>query len=189
MSRKILTLFAVLAAFSCATGSCARKEILDIPQEPPGEPEKKDPIMIQGKTYPIRQLLYDIEFREFSETLHEDGISVRILADGAGISADIPVSAMGRRIDLSSRDPNPGPGDLFYTFYVSVDQDEGEYGRLYVRVLSWDMEPNPYRGWFSIDRYGDDSELTVEWELSGDNGKTPLSDGHIKSAFEPIANK
>ncbi len=148
-------------------------------------------VTIGDRDYPIERILYDTYDILYLNEEEGPGIKVRVMADGATITADIPVSAIGERIDLSSRNPNPRPGSLYYTFYVSVDQaDDEDYGRLYVRIQSWISSGNRYGGWFSISP-GDDPDnpagMVFEWELTGDGGATIVSKGYINDIFESIA--
>ena len=173
-----------ITALLAALASCTGEHKVESPPSP-------NSVTIGGSDYRIEELLYDTYDILYLDEQEGPGIKVRVMADGATITADIPVSAIGERIDLSSRNPNPRPGSLYYTFYVSVDQaDDEDYGRLYVRIQSWISSGNRYGGWFSISP-GDDPDnpagMVFEWELTGDGGATIVSKGYINDIFESIA--
>ncbi len=172
-----------ITALLAALASCTGEHKVESPPSP-------NSVTIGGSDYRIEELLYDTYDILYLDEQEGPGIKVRVMADGATISADLPMSGVGTRIDLSSRDKTPVPGDLYFTFYVSADQvDEEEYGRFYARIMSWSPDQGPFKGWFSISP-GEDpdssDDLVFEWELTDGNGAV-LSKGYIDDHFEPIS--
>ena len=172
----------LLCAALLAT-ACTTTEIIE-------NPGKKNSITIHGKEYAIERQLWDaIEIMYPPDQATEQGLSVRVMADGAVISADLPLRSVGSRIDLASRDasPSPGPADFYFTFYISV---RGE-NMPYYRILSWgtddeDTSGIPYGGWFTLTRGEAEDEWIFEWELTDRSDGAIISTGYVKDVFERI---
>ena len=179
-----MTRVTAIALLCFTLASCTRHEIV------PYDPEIKKLITIEGKSYPIEHLLYDIREFEYPDrdvvVVKEDGIIIRVMADGALITADLPLRYLGSEISLTSRNSSPGLNSLYYTFYISVDQSAGEYGRRYVRILSWDTSANPYGGRFSITESDTPGKYIFDWEVTHKSDGTVISKGNIESVFERI---
>jgi hypothetical protein len=148
---------------------------------------------IRGKEFAVEKLLYETYEMEYLDLAKEDIVSLTVMADGAGLSADIPVRLLGERILLTDRDAEPGIDGLFYTFFLSErDDGDDEYGDwVYCRLRSWlpedeDDRYDDYAGWFAVRGSDKPSEWIVEWELiAGDNWAT-VSTGYIEGVFELI---
>ncbi len=173
-----------ITALLAALASCTGEHKVESPPSP-------NSVTIGGSDYRIEELLYDTYDILYLDEQEGPGIKVRVMADGATISADLPMSGVGTRIDLSSRDKTPVPGDRLFLAGLRIPEGykEGEYKDAERADKRWSPDQGPFKGWFSISP-GEDpdssDDLVFEWELTDGNGAV-LSKGYIDDHFEPIS--
>lgn len=148
----------------------------------PGPSER---VVIGGKIYAVERRLFDIyELSYPPDEVTEEGVAVRIMLDGAVVTADIPTRLLGQTIDLKSRDSSPDLDGLFFAFHLSVRGGDG----LYCRVNSWDTtfdSTNTHHGGrFTIARGDAANEWVFEWTVT--DGTRTVSEGHVEGIFEQI---
>ena len=178
----------ILCAAMLAASACTDHEIVDLPQ-------KENSIIISGREYTANRLLWGpVEIVYPPDEATEDGLSIRIMADGANITAEMPMRLVGSRIDLASRDRNPRPDDgVYFTFHLSARAIAGEQSQppgLLCRILSWGTDDErdtgviPYGGFLTVTRGEAEGEWIVEWELTDRTNGNTVSTGYVKNIFE-----
>ncbi|MDR2883428.1 MAG: hypothetical protein LBU98_06605 [Alistipes sp.] len=182
---------ATRTAILCAamlTAACTDHDMVDLPR-------KETSIVISDREYtPTRLLWSDVEIVYPPDEAAEEGLSIRIMADGANVTAEMPMRLVGSRIDLASRDRNPRPDNgVYFTFHISaraVAGDQNQPPGLFCRIVSWGTDDEldsgfiPYGGSLTVTRGETEGEWTVEWMLTDrTNGKT-VSTGYVKNIFE-----
>ena len=168
--------------------ACTDSTIVDLPQ-------KENSIVISGRAYTATRLQWaPVEITYPPDEAAEDGLSIRIMADGATITAEMPIRLVGTRIDLTTRDQNPRPNQgTYFTFIVSARATAGEQSQppgKFCRILSWGTNEErdtgfiPYGGWLTVTRGESGDEWTVEWELNDRADGTTISTGYVKNIFD-----
>lgn len=185
MRQAILT--PILCAAALVATACTDNTIVDLP-------EKETSITISGREYPPTRLLWsEVEIVYPPDEAAEEGLSIRIMADGANVAIEIPMRSLGSPIDLASRSLSPRPGQgVYFTFNLSrralPDEDKQPPGLL-CRIVSWgdDKDPYtgvPYGGTLTVTRGGAEGEWIVEWQLTDRATGTTISAGYVKNIFE-----
>ncbi len=169
--------------------ACTDHQIVELPQ-------KDNSIVISGREYTANRLLWsEVEIIYPPDEAAEEGLSIRIMADGATITAEIPMRAVGSPIDLASRDRNPRPGTgVYFAFNLSVRALPGENSQppgMLCRIMSWGDDEAPYTGIIyggslTITRGEAEGEWIVEWELTDRANGEIVSTGYVKNIFEKL---
>ncbi len=193
MRRPLLFHTTILCATLLATAACTDNTIVELPS-------KKNSIVISGREYTPTRLLYGpLEITYPPDEAAESGVSIRLMAAGVTITAEMPMRLVGNRIDLASRERNPRPGEgIYFSFVVSARATPEELAQeppvnppgTFCRILSWgtteerDSGVIPYGGFLTLTRGQADGEWIVEWEIVELASEKSVSKGYVKNIFE-----
>ncbi len=187
----------ILLTATLLVAACTDNTIVELPQ-------RESSMVISGKKYtPTRLMCSPLEITYPPDEAAESGISIRIMADRATITAEMPMRLVGNRIDLAIRDRSPRPGEgIYFSMIVSARATPEELAQeppvnppgTFCRILSWGTTEEhdsgfiPYGGFLIATPGSAEGEWIVEWEITDrTNGKT-VSRGYLKNIFEkPIS--
>lgn len=165
--KRLIILFATLAMAACGGEEGEEFEIESMLGKEAVAPRDctvhSADALLGGKPMEVTRLVYA---QQHTEEIGADCIMIRVFANNATISADIPAARLDQKIDFDTSPVLYEGGvprideNRYYNFFLR----EKGFGGTYVAMRSWDPDTN-YSGYCRLTRGAGKFDFVVEWEL------------------------